>query len=144
MVDLTLLRLTGIGVAPYSARGLSQTIAPIDQAAQVRRTINGVLVDLSLTAFQKYKSSISCNDQLPPVCDGIWPGKTVEVECVAELCYVTAGGTPQRTAVSGSSRTEGDLTYYRPVLQMKVISGPTMTTDEWAAGVNWQMDLEEI
>lgn len=144
MVDLTLLKLTGIGVAPYSARGLTQTLAAIDQAAQVRRTINGVLVDLGMAAFQKYKSTISCNDQLPPVCDGVWPGRSVEVECVAELCYVTSGGSAQRPAVAGSTRVEGALTYYRPVLQMRVISGPTMSTDEWAAGVNWQMDLEEI
>jgi hypothetical protein len=143
MVDLTLLKLTGIGVAPYSARGITQTLQPIDQATQNRRTINGVLKDISLAAFQKYRSTISANDQLAPVCDGVWPGKTVEVECVQELCYLTSGGTPQRTAVTGSERVEGDFTYYRPKLQMKV-STWNASTDEWQAKCNWQMDLEEI
>jgi len=141
-VPLTLLELSGIGVAPYATRGATQTLAPIQQAASMLRTVNGDLDDLGLEQFQKFSSTISCNDQLSPACDGVWPGREVTVSCVTELCYKTVGGTPSRTAVAGSSRTEGDFTYYRPQLVMRVLSF-SLSTDEWGAQVGWNMSLEE-
>jgi hypothetical protein len=143
MVALTNLKLEGIGVPPYSARGVTQTLSPITQAAQLKRTINGVLKDLSSEQFQKYASTISATDQLAPSCDGVWPGKEVVVDCISELCYLTAGGTPQRTVVAGSSRVEGDYTYYRPQLTMRVLSFSS-AEDEWARSNNWSMQLEEV
>jgi hypothetical protein len=142
MVD-TILVLSGIGVPLYSARGLTQSLEPIDAAANLQRTINGELVDFSYAQFRKYKSSISCSDQRPPACDGIWPGKVVTVDCVSELSYLTATGSPQREVVTDSSYVEGDFTFYRPRLNMLVV-GFSMTADEWDAGVNWQLQLEEI
>jgi len=38
-------------VPPYSARGLTQTLTPIAAAANMRRTINGELLDLSAGQF---------------------------------------------------------------------------------------------
>jgi hypothetical protein len=75
--DPTELRLVGMGVPPYSARGLSQSLEPIDAAMHLERTINGELLDLSYEPMQKYKSTISGSDQLPPAVDGVWPGKLV-------------------------------------------------------------------
>jgi len=141
-VPLTLLAFSGIGVAPYATRGASQTLTPIDQAASLLRTVNGDLDDLGLEQFQKYSSTISCSDQLAPACDGVWPGQEITVDCIAELCYKTAGGMPSRTVVAGSSRTEGDFTYYRPQLVMRVMSY-NQSTDEWNASVNWSMTLQE-
>ena len=138
----SLLELSGNGVAPYSARGLLQTLTPIDAAAQLRRTINGALLDLSGSQFRKFKSSISGNDQLAPAMDSIWPGLLLTVKCAQELSYKTAGGAPTRPVVSGSSRTEGDFTYYRPQLQMRVASW-TCNGDEWNAATQWTLDLEE-
>lgn len=140
---LTLLEITGIDVPPYASRGLTQTLEPIEQAKQTRRTVNGSLKDISAIQFQKYKSTISCTDQQSPGLDGIWPGVSVTVKCVAELSYKTAGGTPERNIVSGSSRVEGDYTFYRPELIMRVTSY-TMQTDEYGADIGWQLDLEEI
>jgi hypothetical protein len=60
MSDDTLLVLTGIGIPDYSARGLTQTLEPIEAALSQRRTVNGGLKDLSFAQFRKYKSSISC------------------------------------------------------------------------------------
>ena len=60
------LILSGIGVPPYSARGASQTLEPIQASQQLRRTINGELIDISRAEFRKYRSTISCADQLPP------------------------------------------------------------------------------
>lgn len=139
----SLLVLAGIGVPHYSARGLSQTLEPIDGAAQLRRTVNGALVDLSYAPFRKYKSTLACQDQEPPAVDGIWPGQVISVDCVAELCCATANGPPERPVVNGSQRIEGAFTFYRPVLTMR-ITGFSVSRDEYGSAVSWQMQLEEV
>ena len=139
----TLLVISPFGAPPFSARGLTQTLEPIAQALNVRRTVNGRLVNLSPTQFQKYKSKITCNDMRAPALDGVFSGALVTIDCVAELAYRTVGGTPQRTIVDSSSRVEGDFTYYRPRLDMMVITFATQE-DEWGAAVSWSIDLEEV
>jgi hypothetical protein len=142
-VPLTLLALSGIGVTPYSARGLHQTYAPIQQALQTKRTVNGVLKDVSSTQFQKYASTISGADQQPPACDGVWPGRLITVDCLFYLSYKTAGGSPSRTEVPGSSYVEGDFTFYRPRLTM-LVTAFSSDEDEWNAEITWSMQLEEV
>jgi len=141
----TILVLSGIGVPDYSARGVTQTLEPIAGAAQQRRDINGTLHDLSDPLFQKYRTTISCTDQAPPACDGVWPGQVVTIDCVSELCYNSSvsGGTPQRSVVSGSSRTVGSFTFYRPQLSMQVTNFSTQT-DEYGATCAWSIDAEEV
>ena len=139
----SVLSLSGFGVPPYSARGASQTLEPIGQAQQLRRTINASLIDISRPEFRKYRSTISCSDQQPPAMGGVWPGQIVTVDCIAELSYKTSGGSPARTVVSGSSRTEGDFTFYRPSLSMRVVNF-SQDTDEYGAVVSWTLELEEI
>ena len=139
----TLLKLSGVGVPPYSARGLTQTLEPIEAAAQLRRTVNGALADLSYEPFRKYKSTISCQDQDPPGVDGIWPGEVVTVGCMAELSFPTAGSGPARQAVDDSEHTEGAFTFYRPILTMRV-TGFSVSRDEYGAAVSWQLQLEEV
>lgn len=142
----TVLSFSGFGVPPYSARGLSQTLAPIDIASQTRRTINGALKDLSVAQFHKYKSTVatgSFTDFQPPAVSGVWPGKIVVVNCIAELCYPTSGGVAERDAVAGSERQEGDFTFYRPVLTMRVLSF-SFQKDEYGAEIGWTLELEEI
>src|SRR5678815_5858840 len=85
----TLLSFTGAGIPPYSARGLKQTMAPIDESKQLRRTINGSLKDLSVDQFHKYKSTITGDDQQPPAASGMWPGNIIVVDCIVELAYET-------------------------------------------------------
>lgn len=137
----TLLTLTGMGVAPYSARGCSQSLEPIAQAARMARTVNGTLVDISVPQFRKYKSSISCADQKAPTLAGIWPGMILTVECIAELGV--GDGTPDRDAVADSTYTDGGITYFRPVLTMAVVNF-SQTTDEYGAQTSWTLDLEEV
>lgn len=140
----TVLELTGMGIAPYSTRGATQTLEPIGAAsAGIYRDVNGGLHNVGSGSFQKYRSTIQCQDQRPAILDGVWPGKAVTVKCIQELSYVTAGGSPARTVVSGSSRTEGDLTYYRPQLSM-MVTGFSVQTDEYGADVSWRLDLEEV
>jgi hypothetical protein len=136
-------RLSIPGVPPYSARGLNQTLTHASQAAQLRRTVNGNLKDVSFDGFQKYVSVVSGDDQEPPALDGVWPGLEVVVDCVAELAYRTLGGTPQRDVVEGSSRVSGNYTIYRPRLSMRIV-GFTEAKDEYGAVVTWSIELEEI
>jgi hypothetical protein len=143
MPDTTLLVLSGFGVPPYSARGLTQTLDPIAGAAVLRRTVNGDLVDRSAPQFRKYQSSISCADQQAPALEGIWPGQAVTVDCVAELAYLTMTDAPSRPVVEDSSREEGDFTFYRPRLTMRVV-GFSQSRDEYGAVTSWKLDLEEV
>ena len=142
MTDSTILRLTGMGIPPYSARGLSQTLEPIPASQQLRRTINGTLTDFSATQFRKFQSSISGDDQDPPAFNGLWPGMELVVDCIPELAYETMTGGPDRTVVPGSAREEGDFSYYRPQLTMKVVNF-SLKKDEYGAQNSWVLDLEE-
>lgn len=139
----TLLALEPIGIPPYSSRGITQTLTPIAAAAQLRRTVNGALLDLSAPQFRKYASQVTCSDQAPPAFDGLWQGAIVQVDCVARLAFKTDGGLPERAAVAGTELVEGDFTYYRPRLTMRITNFSTQE-DEWGAAVGWTLDLEEV
>jgi hypothetical protein len=139
----TVLTITGFGLTPYSARGIQQTLEPIPQSSNLRRTVNGALVDVSAPEFRKYRSVISCDDMNVPAIDGVWPGQQVTVDCVAELSYLTSGGTAQRTVVSGSSRTAGSFTFYRPRLTMRIVNF-NQSIDETGAVIGWELELEEV
>ena len=135
------LVMVGIGVTPYSARGLTERLEPIGGGA-VRRTVNGTLVDVTDVAFRKYSLSLSANDQEPPALDSAWRGLQVVVDAVSRLAYAT-GGSPGRTIVPGSSVVVGGFTTYRPRLTMLIV-GWSQDKDEWQAGVGWSLDLEEV
>ena len=148
---LTLLVITplsgndGLSLSPYSARGLDQTLEPILQntmGRQVRRDINGGMMDLTYDQFQKYMSTITCTDQAAPAFRAAWLGQIVEVACAAELNYLTSTGSADRSEVSGSSRTEGDYTFYRPLLTM-MITNIKNSFLEWPSQYRWQIDLQE-
>jgi hypothetical protein len=140
--DPTVLRLWGIGVPPYSARGLRQTLTPIAASQQIRRTVNGGLIDLSHAQFRKYASTITGNDQRPPGVDGIWPGQQVTVDCIQELAYPEYDGGNAREEVPGSKHQEAGWWFYRPRLHM-VVQSFSVETDEYGATVGWTMELEE-
>jgi hypothetical protein len=142
MNDSTLLVINGVDISPYASRGLQQTLDPIGAAANLRRTINGALMDLAYPQFRKYRSVISGNDQKPPGVNGRWQGLAVVVDCISELSYLTATGAPDRPVVPGSSHIDGEFTFYRPRLNMRIVNFQ-QNTDEWGAQCNWSMELEE-
>ena len=144
MADETLLVIQGIGVAPYSARGLTQTIEPIEAAAVLARTINGTLVNIAATQMQKYKTTISCKDLEAPAFDGVWPGAVLTIDCVAELGFKTGSGSAGRPVVSGSSRLVGDYTYYRPQLLVMVTKFTHGARDEYGHMTDWSIEAEEV
>jgi hypothetical protein len=138
----TLLVLDGIDLPRFSARGLTQTLDHIDQASAIQRAINGEPIDFSSPQFRKYKSTITCTDQQTPLPDDLWPGAYVTVSCVAELQFDPSIG-PEHSAVSGSERVDGGRSFYRPILNMIVMSFTT-TKDEYQATIGWKIDLEEV
>lgn len=150
--ESTILVLSGMGIPPYSARGLQQTLTHIEQAAGLRRTVNGSLVDLSDPAFRKYASTITGSDIDPPALESAWPGLVLTVDCIPELATPsnteTETGTEteqvfDRTAVPGSVREEAGFTFYRPRLSMRV-TGFNINRDEWGAVTDWTLQLEEV
>lgn len=140
----TELVITPIGVPPFSARNLTQTLEPIQQAANFRRTVNGTLVNLAPTQFAKYRSVISGADHDTGAFQLVFPGMIVTVECIQEIGVKNGNVADQRPAVPGSERNSGDYSFYRPILTMMVTAGPTASWDE-AAGVNTHsIELEEV
>lgn len=137
------------GVNPYSIRGLSGTLKPIALASgddKLARTVNGTLIDISAPQMRKYRLEIQGDDQAPPALDAVWVGMAVTVDCMVELSYYTGGsppGSPGRSAVTGSVRTEGNFTYYQPQLSMRVVE-LEVQRQEWAANSSWSLVLEEI
>lgn len=139
----TLLVLSGMGLAPYSAGGIVQTLKPIGEAANLQRDVNGTLEDVSYAPFRKYETTITCTDMNAPALEGIWPGDDITIDCVNELAYISRTSAPSRAVVEGSSREVGDYTFYRPRLYCKVMDFQT-SDDEWPADVQWQLTAQEI
>jgi len=141
--NLTDLVLYGIGIPPYSARGLSTTLTPIGQAAVLKRTINGELDDLSDSVFRKYRLTITCTDQQAPSFDGIFPGAVVTVDFPQELAYSEYHPGPGRAIVPGSERQANGFNFYRPRFVCRVVTH-NVASPEWDASYAWTLDLEEI
>lgn len=140
----TLLSISGFGTLLYQARGLTQTLELISEASDLERSVNGTLMDLSNPIFRKYKSKIQATDVDAPPLDNVWPGMIVIVDFALSLCYPTGNpGSPARPEVSGSSWTQGQFTFYRPQLTMRV-SKLSESFEEWKANNSWVMELEEI
>lgn len=144
------LTITG-GIPPFAVRGVTQSLEPINQAAQMRRNMNGTLIDLSDgMGFKKFASSINCEDMTSPAIEGVMPGVIVTVGCIVELCV--AGALPpvpadwngnSRPIVAGSLRERDGFIFYRPSLTMRVM-GYSVERDEWGGVTSWSMDLEEV
>lgn len=143
--ETTQLAFSGPGIQPYSGRDLTQTLELDDSVGIVERTVNGAMVDLTQPQFRLYKSTISCTDVMAPAFEGIWPGQILTVDCAIVFSYKTAGGSPSRPVVAGSSYVVGDYTFYRPQLTMMVLPGsPKRTYGEYRAENGWSIDLAEL
>lgn len=134
----------GIDFPPYTQRGVIQSLAPIAASSQLVRTINGALVDVSDSNFQKLASQVTCTDINVPV--WVFPGLTVTVDCVAELAGLAADFYEDllRPVVPDTEpREEGDYVFYRPRLTMKIVSW-SFNHDEWGRRISWTLNLEEV
>ncbi len=142
MAGETLLVISGQGVQPFSARGLTQTWAPIEGAWVPGRTINYKLVNLAPEKARLYSTTISCTDHEAPAWEGVWPGIELTVDCVFEFGFKTGVGAAERPVIPFSSRLVGDYTYYRPQLVI-VVTSFTGSRNEYGHFTEWQLQGEE-
>lgn len=142
----TLLTIAGVPLPQASARGIRQTLAEIEQAGNFRRTANLELRNVApIAARRKFKTTISCDDINAPMWDGLYKGLVVSyIDCVEELYYLTSGGVPFKTVVSGSVRVVGSVTFYRPRLLNCMITEISVDGDEYAASRGWSISAEEV
>lgn len=133
-------------LTPYSARGATQTLDVIlggsALGSLIQRDVNGNAIDMTAPQFRKYQSVITCRDSETPGLDNAWLGAKVTLACAAELAYAV-GGSPARTPVSGSTRTQGSVVFYRPILTMMVFDAKN-SFDEYASRYNWSISLQEV
>lgn len=168
MSDETILKLGDLIIPVGAGRGITQTLQPIDNG-DLRRTVNGTLLDLTRTENRKYESQVQCTDMAAPTLAGIWKGSEIAVNCIKHLRQVV---TPESTNVtlirdpvagsvvgydsSGNKVTPDsvvnrDVTFlvnvamvkFRPALTMMVVA-LTENEDEYAAEEGWTIDLEEV
>jgi hypothetical protein len=118
----TLLAIDGIDFSQYAVRGITMTLTPIAQAANVARDCRGVLADISVAQFRQYKVTITCTDHEAPELTDVWPGADVTITCIPGL---------------GASNTTGDVL----TILAKVTEWDT-SRDEWAAEVAWKLEAE--
>jgi hypothetical protein len=152
---------------PFSARECTQSLTPISQGV-LRRTINGVLINLGNKSHRKFHSIISCKDKTPPAFEKLWVGMRLQVGCIQSLTQTISPNLPQiqleREALSvvlydqaGKSwpcqvkekknvelpaQFPGGFLTYRPCLTM-MVKGYQLETDEWGLTVGWRLELEE-
>lgn len=119
----TLLAIDDIDFSQYAVRGITMTLAPIEQAANVARDCRGMLADISLAQFRQYKVTITCTDHEAPELTDVWPGRDVTITCIPGL---------------GAANTTGDVL----TILAKVIAWNT-SREEWAAEVAWTLEAEQ-
>ena len=124
ITDSTVLGIVGLTLGEFSCRGLTMELTPIGSNQGLRRSINGVLLDLTAVQFHKYSASISCEDQEAPELTDIWQGKILTVTCIPGL--------------GPSDSTAGSIT-----LTM-MLDTWTTSRDEWGALTNWTLNLLEV
>lgn len=166
--DETLLTLGDIVIPVGAGRGITQTLQPIDNG-DVRRTVNGTLIDLTRVENRKFESQIRCSDMATPAIAELWKGQTLLVDCIQVLnqninpasTSATLIRDPVANSIFGfdSSGVKSEPTSvigrdvifasnvvhieFRPVLDMMILA-TSVNTDEYAAEEGWSIDLEEV
>ena len=119
----TLLAIDNIDFSDYAIRGITMTLTPIEQAANVARDCRGFLVDISVEQFRQYKITITCTEQEAPELTDVWPGQDITITCIPGL---------------GAANSSDDVL----TILAKVTAWNT-SRDEWAAEIAWQLEAEQ-
>lgn len=138
--DTTDLLIGPIGIPDTAARGVIERMTTL--GGDVRRTVNGELIDLTPAQFKKFRCEWSCTDLDSPALSAIYPGAELTVVPITELVYLTASGSPDRAVYS--SRTKGAFTLYRPILDVRIIEPWEIELDEAGGRLGWTVIAEEI
>jgi len=168
MSNETILVLGDLVIPIGAGRGISQTLQPIDNG-DLRRTVNGELIDLTRVENRKFESQVSTIDQASPTLAGIWKGSQLIVEFIenlrqSELVPTTSftlirdpvvssivGRDVNGDKVAVNTVVDRDITFvsavkyveFRPILTMLVVA-MSFNIDEYAAEEGWTIDLEEV
>lgn len=166
----TSLIISELGIGWQSGLDIHESLKPIE-AGELRRTVNGALLNLTAVEFRKLVLRISSDDIRPPALSQLWRGDVLTVVPVTEMGDLVPAGGQSRTLVRdphpGSVRcltrgfgdvpctvvgrvvtlptpaSEAVRIYYRPMLSM-MVSGWSIDESEAAASSSWSLDLEEI
>jgi hypothetical protein len=141
--EVTLLSFDELPIPPYSAHQITETIEP-DWTADMVRTWNGRLIDLTPPQMRKYRVTHTCRHMDSPAFDGVGTGFLLTINCIGEFARAAdTAGTTDREPVSGSERIDDGVLFYRPRLACMVESF-SIDTDEWGAAVGWTLVSREI
>lgn len=121
----TLLAIDNIDFSDYAVRGITMTLTPIDQAANVARDCRGFLADISVAQFRQFKVTVTCTDHEAPELTDIWPGQDVTITCIPGM---------------GVANTGSDVDVL--TILAKVTTWNT-SRDEWAAEIAWTLEAEQ-
>lgn len=171
-----LLQRDGSNVALYfppgSARGIQTSFDQVYHG-EMRRTVNGDLVDLTRPQLRKFRVSLSASGQALPDLRGLWRGQLVTVAPpVVWTAYAPAGSAtlelerPARAtgwrllnAATGEPVTGATLSLDEktlllpnaaPAVQLEYqpvlscrVSAVSASGDEWDASATWSIEMEE-
>lgn len=156
-----------IRIPKEAGGGVSQSLQIIEQAAQLRRDVNGGLIRLQNPSFRKYRTEISVNGAGSPTLGNLNPGDLLTIHCIAEITQRVASGaaTLVRDPVPGSvrcydnnSRRTADPTVsgrsitgasgatflvFRPILECAV-EAYSYDRNETSAEVSWSLIAVEV
>ena len=153
-------------VIPYEASvGISQSLSPISEGAEMRRGVNGQLIVVASPLFRKYETEVSCRDMSAPTLGDVWIGQLVTIRCVATLsqriaagaatlardpvsgsvvCYNAAGDEVAHTCTGRSITAAGAArVVYRPILSCAVTAF-SIDEDEISGDVSWSISATEV
>jgi hypothetical protein len=153
-------------IPTMSARECTQTLTPQSQG-YFRRTVSGELKCINAGDL-KYRSTIHCQDKIPPALSKLKAGSVVRVHCIQYLTESVAKDSVshqleregfdinlfdfqgkrwtskplQNRSVSITQGFQGGFIMYKPILTMMVKSF-SFETNEWNLSVSWTLELEE-
>ena len=163
----SVLQIEGLCFPKFSCRDAKQVISPITWG-EFRRTVNGDLKFAGLEGGDKYRSVITCEDEVLPPFHQNWIGQDARgysLATVTETHVVSDDGfiTLHREPVSESLQCDESfelcddgrvrvaealggktiMVHYRPILDVK-ITNFMIKDHEWDNHVSWELHVEEV
>lgn len=168
MTEETNLKLGDIVIPVGAGRGITQNISLVDNG-DLRRTVNGTLIDLTRDETRKYTSSVQSSDQKTPSLAGIWKGQELVVECISTIRQLVSPASTSVTLirdfvtgsvfgrdingakVTPSSNVDLAFTFPTNIVMVEWLPKLTMLvadinidSDEYEATQGWSINLEEV
>lgn len=148
----TLLVINGLPFSNFATRGVKETVEPLEDSSQFRRTVNKILRYTGVgEPARKFKFSYSGEDLKGLPVNALYIGKPVIFHGITEFGeYGNLPSNPDlwtdniRPMVPGSLRQGIDgFIYYRPIISGLITSFST-NEDEWGAVTSWSLEIEEV